>query len=168
MVERAIQPVVGTSVFEMNVSTIFKMNVRNEDVQKFVSVSDEAFARLVLIAYHDSMREEIRRRQENIATRYPLPPGLYTSRGTASSLRNSGWSRPGVELYKELVQEVMSDHASNSKVDEEYRKDSRGVSNPRKRQRVEDTLEMYEGDLSNDDAENEPAPNVEPRNVTRI
>jgi hypothetical protein len=52
------------------------INVRSNIIKDFISASDEAFARLILLAFHDQLKEEVRRRFGDDVNPGTLPVGL--------------------------------------------------------------------------------------------
>ncbi len=144
VVEVAIPAVYG--------QTRFDINVRSNRIKDFISVSDEAFARLILLAYHDQLKEEVRRRRlgddDNQGT---LPVGLYTNKEVSRSSRNAGWSIDGINKYMELVKMVAQDRECNTAMDNQYKEMQQ--RRPCKKRRLEPNIKMFEGDLSSDSEE---------------
>jgi DNA-binding transcriptional MerR regulator len=133
--------------------TRFDINVRSNRIKDFISVSDEAFARLILLAYHDQLKEDVLRRQvgddkENLGT---LSAGLYTNKEVSRSSRNAGWSIDGIKKYMELMEGVKQDRDSHPNMDNQYKEMQQ--RQPCKKRRLEPNIKMFEGDLSSDSEE---------------
>ena len=91
VVEIAIPAIYGVSKFEVN--------VRSRKIREFISISDEAFARLVLIAYHDQLKELCKRFKDGEDDMDELPVGMYTNKRVSRCARHSGWSLDGINKY---------------------------------------------------------------------